>query len=382
MTYTTTKVQFDKLVKKLNRLFKKLDEINAIYTFNVIREFADDVPVYAIDELAQTKHKIDTIKVECVEFELEFNPYKVGNYRVGCVLERTLSDENLIYTLDETVDFSEYKTATLRCDHCGTNHNRKKVVVLIDNETGEHKMVGKACLKDFIGISVESFAAYLYTINEILDEADMEIHDTDMHLYERVIDVVEFLAAAIRLTEQKGYYKGMAFDAFKEMKNNTAEYIAKANEMIKFFEGYDTESEDRMFDPFEHNTKMYLTGKTYFATPNGIVAYAPTLYKRIIERLEKEAQRKANAEKSNYVGEVGDKITITVKFDIVTGYESQYGYVRIYKFVDANGNVYIWKTSNYIDTEKETITVRGTITNHNAYKGEKQTVLTRCKVVA
>ena len=380
MTYTTTKVQFDKLVKKLNRLFKKLDVINATYTFNVIRTFVEDVPVYTIDELTQTKHKIDTVKVECVEFELDFDPYKVGDYRVGCVLERTLSDENLIYTLDETVDFVEYKTAELKCDHCGTNHNRKKVVVLINNQTGEHKMVGKACLKDFIGISVETFATYLYTVHEILEDTDMTIRDTEMHLYERIIDVTEFLAAAIRITENKGYYKGLAYDAYKEMKNNTAEDIAKAKEIIEFFESYDTESEGRMFDSFEHNTKMYVTGKTYFATPNGIVAYAPTLYKRIIERLEKERQRKATAEKSEFVGKVGDKITITVKFDIVAGYESQYGYIRIYKFVDENGNVYIWKTSNYIDTDSETITVRGTITNHNEYKGEKQTVLTRCKV--
>ena len=122
-TYNTTKVKFETLQKKLQRLFKKLDAINAPYTFNVIREYADDVPVYHIDPITNTQYKTGDVKVECVEFELEFEPYRVGDYRVGAVLERT-EDGNLIYTVDETVDYSSYYKQPLRCDHCGTRHDR------------------------------------------------------------------------------------------------------------------------------------------------------------------------------------------------------------------------------------------------------------------
>ena len=48
-TYTTTKVMFEELSKKVNRIFKKLDKINGHYDFHTVREFVKMVPVYAVD---------------------------------------------------------------------------------------------------------------------------------------------------------------------------------------------------------------------------------------------------------------------------------------------------------------------------------------------
>ena len=54
---------------------------------------------------------------------------------------------------------------------------------------------------------------------------------------------------------------------------------------------------------------------------------------------------------------------------------------------DAAGNVYTWKTANNIGYEDaegvwqkpEEFTIKGTVKEHSEYRGEKQTVLTRCK---
>ena len=97
-TYKTTKVKFEILEKKLQCVFKKLEAINAGYTFQVIREYADDVPVYTVDPITKTQYKTGEMKVECVEFELEFDDYKVGDFHVGAVLEKT-EDGNLVYTV-------------------------------------------------------------------------------------------------------------------------------------------------------------------------------------------------------------------------------------------------------------------------------------------
>ena len=51
----------------------------------------------------------------------------------------------------------------------------------------------------------------------------------------------------------------------------------------------------------------------------------------------------------------------------------------MYKFIDIEGNVFIWITSCYIDMDKR-IKLRGTIKEHSEYNNVKQTVLTRCKV--
>jgi hypothetical protein len=69
--------------------------------------------------------------------------------------------------------------------------------------------------------------------------------------------------------------------------------------------------------------------------------------------------------------------------------------MKIYKFTDADGNVFVWKTTGSVGEDRtdnigrdyfykpengESVKVSGTIKEHNEYRGEKQTVLTRCKV--
>ena len=389
--YNTTKVQFEELEKKLTRVFKKLDKVGATYTFNKITEYVDTVPVYAIDEVTQTKYKVNEMPVECVEFELDFDMYKVGNYHVGAVVECTEGDENLVYTVDETVDFKDYMTATIRCDHCGTNHFRRQAVVLVNNNDGTHTMVGKGCLKDYMGINIHNFAHYLYGISEYLEDAELEIHDNEMHLYKQVIDTELYLAYCIQRTVKFGYKKETtkadAMMDYHKSRELDPKYTQVAKEMIEFFSNYKTD------DTFENNVRLYVTGKTPITCENGLIAYAYTLYTRIQERLTEEAARREQKEKSGYVGEVGQKITFVGKMSIIHSYQTEWGWTTIYKIVDTNDNVFIWKTSvtaEIVDekghctfaTEFDQIQITGKIKAHNEYNGEKQTVLERCKVKA
>lgn len=90
---------------------------------------------------------------------------------------------------------------------------------------------------------------------------------------------------------------------------------------------------------------------------------------------------------SEYVGQIGDKLELEVTFYKEFNYErkSFRGYgtdlVSIYKFLDDKGNSLVWNTTAYIDvTEGEKYLLKGVISEHSEYKGEKQTVLKRCKV--
>lgn len=66
-------------------------------------------------------------------------------------------------------------------------------------------------------------------------------------------------------------------------------------------------------------------------------------------------------------------------------YETHFTYYGelnfIYKFKDQNDNTIIWKTSNKDLEEGKTYRIKGTIKEHSEYDGDKQTVLTRCKIV-
>ena len=83
----------------------------------------------------------------------------------------------------------------------------------------------------------------------------------------------------------------------------------------------------------------------------------------------------------DYYGKIGDKIDITGKINRAGHYETQFGTVVIFKIIDSDGNIFVWKTTTYIDIENDSfVNVRGTIKDHNEFRNEKQTVLTRCKI--
>lgn len=104
-------------------------------------------------------------------------------------------------------------------------------------------------------------------------------------------------------------------------------------------------------------------------------------------KAEREARIKAEKAVSQYVGEVGQRISEMVTFLFSGSYEvrsfSGYGTETMYvhNFKDEAGNKLVWKTSKWLGFEDGTqVKLTGTVKEHSDYKEEKQTVLTRCKV--
>lgn len=118
-------------------------------------------------------------------------------------------------------------------------------------------------------------------------------------------------------------------------------------------------------------------------------------------------QHKAEADASEWQGEVGKRISLNLTLTISMYWETQYGTQYMHLMKDADGNVYKWMTSNPVGYYKEatgndysyedengvkwdwhnieeknaeSFTIKGTVKEHSEYKGVKQTVLTRCKV--
>lgn len=88
---------------------------------------------------------------------------------------------------------------------------------------------------------------------------------------------------------------------------------------------------------------------------------------------------------SEYIGNVGDTISITatlVSIHTFTTHFSYYGETNyIYKFSDKKGNTLVWKTSSFQEIEEgNTYEIKGKVKEHSEYKGDKQTVITRCKL--
>lgn len=105
-----------------------------------------------------------------------------------------------------------------------------------------------------------------------------------------------------------------------------------------------------------------------------------------LERIE--AEERAEKAKSQYYGSIGEKIEIKAiyKFSAwyettaYVGYGTQINYIHTFK---AGDDTLVWKTTKGLSLEEDTeVILKGTIKDHNEYKEEKQTILTRCKVIA
>ena len=86
---------------------------------------------------------------------------------------------------------------------------------------------------------------------------------------------------------------------------------------------------------------------------------------------------------SEYIGKVGERREFVCKLVGSFSYETHYSFYGetcfIYKFVDENGDIVVWNTSAWLDTEKKDFRFKATIKEHSEYKGEKQTVVSRPK---
>lgn len=84
---------------------------------------------------------------------------------------------------------------------------------------------------------------------------------------------------------------------------------------------------------------------------------------------------------SKFVGEIGERIELTLTVISAIKIENNYGHSTMHIMEDDCGNVYVWTTAAKSWSEGSVKTIRGTIKNHRTYKNTKQTVLTRCMEV-
>ena len=107
-------------------------------------------------------------------------------------------------------------------------------------------------------------------------------------------------------------------------------------------------------------------------------AYFFETAKSFVEKMEAQAE---GPSKSEYVGEVGDRLrNITAIYKSGRGFEGRFGWTNIYTF-ESEENVLVWFTTKELDFEKgQTVDLTGTIVAHDEFRGVKTTKINRCIV--
>jgi hypothetical protein len=117
---------------------------------------------------------------------------------------------------------------------------------------------------------------------------------------------------------------------------------------------------------------------------NGVVHEWPNLTKsqRMAVYAELLAQSKAyDASQSDFVGVVGQKVTLDVVIQMVKSYTGSFGMTYFHVMKDSNGSVIFYKGAKRIAEKGSNVKVAAKIKSHDTRDGVKQTVIERPKLV-
>lgn len=380
-------VNIEALEAKLAKLNKKAVKLNCepfalnILSTEIVR-----------NEEEKTVNKVYTL-------ELIGTPPKIDNWQfIGSIEPH--DSMNLIKTIAGESYPENYRTHGNYCEHCKSTRKRKNLYLVKNTESGEYKAVGKTCLKDFTGHTNPE--AYANLLEAYLDSSWLEEFEgvPDGSGLQRRYNLEEYLTYVSACIRDSGWTSRSK--AQEEYCQATADYavdVLTASEGRRKRYGYpETSDQDRELaqkaiiwakeieatNDYLNNIKIIALDEITTYKNMGFAASIVSSFTRHIER-EIEKEMKATSAKqeliSDYVGSIGQKIQIELKFVACHSFETQWGTTDILKFLDQEGNVFIWKTStSQLIEQGQTVKIKGTIKDHSEYAGAKQTILTRCKI--
>lgn len=390
-TYTVLNSSLDEISKKIKRIVKKCETNNIDYTFNVSEPYTKIVSVG--DE---------TFEIDLVDLYLDVMFKFNGWTSLGMVQRK---DGIIQCYFDDASLIKQYKDTDFHCDHCNKKVHRNSVVIL-ENESGEQKVVGTSCVKEFTSGLDGKLIAEVNDYMNILNTRSSELNnlmnsedDTACEYFKnngvQTYKVVDIVSAAKRIIDKYGYVSSGNVNA--TWKYIMCEYdVHKVDEeAINALEWIKSLSEDEinkssyLFNIRQIVDAEYCTGRHFGFLASLIPSYSKSEYKRLLDT------KNGNVKTSEYIGNVGDKINVKVTHLNSYNYETQFGSSYIHLFVDDDGNIFKWSTNSKLEfTVKDnnsnlsqwycldkgaTIQLTGKIKEHSEYRGQKQTVLTRCK---
>lgn len=389
-TYTILNSMTDDICKKIKRIVKKCEKNHIDYTFSVSKPYTKLVEVNSKSfEVTLTDLNLDVA--------FRFN----GWHSLGMVQRK---DGIVQCYFDDPCLLAQYKDTDFHCDHCHKKVRRNSVVIL-EHDNGERKVVGTSCVKEFTSGLDGNLIAEVNDYMHFLKMKDAELKclmkgeendDTFLGSHGvRTYDISVTVSAAKRLIDKYGFEPSNSYNATWKYILDEYDRAKKDDEAVDAVEWIKSLSEDELTkSSYLFNLKQiidagYCTARHFGFLASLIPAYRKSEYKRLLD------EKRGTSKVSNYVGEVGDKISAKVTYLNSYSYSTRFGYSYIHLFVDYDGNIFKWTTSKamlydlhyavanitsmHALDKGAVIQLTGKIKEHSEYNNQKQTVLTRCK---
>ena len=417
MRYSIPEENIENLEKKITRIRNKCAKYGCEFKYERVGEHFEEKTFYEYDNgifsefdggdrvVNEWKEMVKFIDVECDGVA------KINGWKFAATLEYTEAG-NIIEAVPGIEIPNRYYDCEPWCEHCKTRRDRKTSYIVLNEETGEFKQVGRGCLVDFTGGLSAEWAAQVESFFKECEEASERIGGGSGKIYIKVRDFMVYVAEAIRLF---GYVKNDSSGVSTSDRALSCYLVDNRYRCAKYQREIYDESVARGLDKknsgsielvdtvikwalenendtnYFHNLKVACALDYCDKYKVGILASAFPSFNRELEieaeKRERERKQESEAEKSKWIGEVGKRISfVPVETVCLTSWDTMYGTTFVNKLVDESGNVFIWKTGTtltpYIEGNKEMFAVKvtGTVKEHKEYRGVKQTELTRCRV--
>ena len=401
MQYKIYEGNLERLEQKLKRVENKCKKYDASFKYAVIGEEFNDVEFSDGEGGTQTR----TLRYVIIDVE---GFAKVNGWEFVATIDHR-GERNVIRQIVDCEIPERYWTSEPYCEHCKTLRRRNDTFLVHNVETGEFQQVGRSCVRDFTGGYDAELAASYIAMHEYLIQGEeasesspffggsfIHYHDLRqvMIMSKAVISKLGFVSSS---SEEAPPSKQVMFeleDILNHGVTKSTQWLVDAGVTL----AYETFNDDKYLEAVKkyyldsEDTSSFMQNmKTIFSSDYckykdwGYIVAAIFTYDREQEKARRaeEARQKmvTESEVSQYVGEPKQRITFKVKeCKCVSCYDNgYYGLSYLYKFIDADGNVFMWSTSNGLEEDKVD-TVTGTVKEHKEYKGRKQTWVTRCKV--
>ena len=354
---------------------------------------------------------------------------------VNCTFEGVVSlvegnENDKVYTF-KNINYSSL-LADCSCDKCHKKIGRNKYLVFAKTEEVKSRedlvVLGTSCAKDFFPFDIERYFGFLESAFEELgsyDEFSGSFGGCSSHYHTLYAIYTATLACTdnLKVYAKEGETKGNVLGWLNNLKINKYDYYRDVylmpsnpipfEDVISWVDEMLNKSTEGLRSDFEINARS-----VFFKTNDdgsremrheihekymGIAVYAMFSAKQnhdkmVAKKIAEEKRAIENA-KVEYYGNVGDKFELTLTFDKIFGFETQYGYQYIILFHDDENHVFKWSSANgnykivydktadfggceYCEYEVgHKYLIKGTIKAHDEYKSVKQTVITRCKVL-
>lgn len=390
MVFNIPAENMEKLEKKLKSLNKK-----------AMRAGTAQLKLLVISETAekQADGYVNVYKQVVVEGE----PPKISGWTFLARLDHNVDPSgasNLVYVMPGQMLPEQYRSRPADCEHCGWTRKRRDTYILREDATGDLKQVGRTCIQDFIGIDPEKVLAHAERLASLYDtarDAESEPLDRSDMYNQRFIDVERYLQYVAMEIRENGWVSGkQAYEGH----GITATRDRALTTMFPSFGRHEEQPEqedvitaaaaqqwalaqDATKNDFTHNlVTIAKTGYVDFKA-SGTAAY-------IVQGYLRSQETKAEARDlsgSDHFAQKGDKIRgeveVISKKVLPMGDFDQFQKTLV-RMLSKDGNLIITFSTGAFGGDVnvgDKITIRGTVTKNDEFRGIKQTIINRARVV-